>query len=119
MWGAVCGAIGFFATTLCFLFPDNLVLRCGAGDFLILACYFYYLGIARFLEFDCNSRWLFGFIVLSIATINYIVVFHCISIVVILSVPIYGIACYFLWQRCHANFSSYCQLFLSNSKPVH
>ncbi len=111
MWGAVCAAIGFFATTLCSLFPENLVLRCGAGDFLILACYFYCLGIARFLEFDFNSRWLFGFLVLSMATINYIVVFHCINIVAILFVPIYdiifyGIACYFLWQRRHANFSS-------------
>jgi len=111
MWGAVCAAIGFFATTLYFLFPDNLVLRFGAGDFLILACYFYCLGIARFLEFDFNSRWLFGFLVLSLATINYIFVFNSTSIIIPLVMPIYGIifygiACYFLWQRRHANFSS-------------
>jgi diguanylate cyclase (GGDEF)-like protein len=111
MWGAVCAAIGFFATTLYISFPDSILLRLGAGYFLILACYFYCLGIARFLDFDFNSRWLFGLLVLCLAVISYFIIFSGKSIAGPLLISVYGIifysiACYFLWQRRHANFAS-------------
>ncbi len=111
MWGAVCAAIGFLSTTLYSLFPDSFPLRLGTGCFLTLSCYFYCLGIARFLDFDFNPRWLFGFLVLSMVSIGFFISFNKTSVVNPLLVPVYGIifygiACYFLWQRRHANFSS-------------
>jgi hypothetical protein len=47
MWGAVCAALGFLLTIFYTGFP---------ASFLTLACYFYYLGIARFLDFNFNAR---------------------------------------------------------------
>jgi len=111
MWGAICAAIGFFATTLYSLFPDSIILRLGTGYFLISACYFYALGIARFLNFDFDFRWLLGVLVLFFSVTSYGVIIHRTSIINPLLVPIYGIvfygtACYFLWQRRHARFAS-------------
>lgn len=111
MWGAICAAIGFFATTLYSLFPDNTILRLVTGYFLISACYFYALGIARFLNFDFNFRWLLGVLILFFALTSYGVIVNPSSIVNPLLVPIYGIvfystACYWLWKRRRANFAS-------------
>jgi diguanylate cyclase (GGDEF)-like protein len=114
MWGAICAAIGFFATTLYSLFPSSIILRLGAGYFLISACYFYCLGIARFLNFDFYFRCLFGILILFFVVTSYLVIFNRTSIIIPLLVPVYGIifygiACYCLWQRRHANFA--CSLY--------
>jgi len=111
MWGAICAAIGFFATTLYSLFPDSIIFRLVTGYFLISACYFYCLGIARFLNFDFDFRWLLGILILFFAVTSYGVIVNRTSIINPLLVPIYGIvfystACYFLWQRRHARFAS-------------
>jgi diguanylate cyclase (GGDEF)-like protein len=110
MWGAICAVIGFLATILYSLFPEYIVLRMGIGYFLLMACYFYCLGIARFLDFNFNPRWLFGFLVLCLVVGSYFVIFYSTSIINPLLTPVcgiifYGIACYFLWQYRHANFA--------------
>ena len=58
MWGAICAALGFLARPLIIAFPNVATLRFAGGSFLILACYFYCLAIARLLNFNFNVRWL-------------------------------------------------------------
>ena len=110
-WGAICAAIGFFAITLYSFFPNIVALRLATGNFLIAACYFYCLGIARFLDFDFSSRWIFSFLILCLAIGSYFVLFHSTSIInplftAICAIIFYSIACYFLWQHRHTKFSS-------------
>lgn len=111
MWGAICAAIGFLSATLYARFPELLALRFVTSGFLMLACYFYSLGITRFLDFTFNARWL-GYLLISGLTIScYFIFLKMENIIVNIVVPIYGvifygIACYLLWLRRRANFAS-------------
>jgi hypothetical protein len=74
MWGAICTAIGFLSATLYVQFPELLVLRFMSSGFLMLACYLYSLGVARFLDFTFNARWL-GYLLISVPTISCYFIF--------------------------------------------
>jgi diguanylate cyclase (GGDEF)-like protein len=112
MWGAISAALGFLLSIPAAISPDVLMLRFFAGDFLILACYFYCLGIARFLNFNFNAKWLFYFLMSGITTYVYFIIFNTanglakILIIFFYVIVFYSIACYLLWQRRHENFAS-------------
>jgi hypothetical protein len=111
MWGAICAAIGFLAGTFVAIFPDFSALRFASSSFLILACYFYCLGIARFLDFNFNAQGLLYFLVLGLSAIGYFIAFNTgngtakILTVFFYAIVFYSIACYLLWQRRHENFA--------------
>jgi diguanylate cyclase (GGDEF)-like protein len=112
MWGAISAALGFLLSMFIAVFPDILILRFFSSSFLILACYFYCLGIARFLNFKFNAQWLFYFLVLGIILSAYFLFFNTanglakILIIFFYGIVFYSIACYFLWKRRHENFAS-------------
>jgi hypothetical protein len=119
MWGAVCAAIGFLSTILYARFPEFLVLRFVTNSFLTLACYFYCLGIARFLNFYFNPKGLFYLLVSAFITFGYIIFFDSTNSMGNALVPLYGIifysiACYLLWLRRHENFASSIYFMLVN-----
>jgi diguanylate cyclase (GGDEF)-like protein len=70
------------------------------------------LGIARFLDFNFNSRWLLYFLAVGITLTGYFFVFNTgngiakILNVFFYAIVFYSIACYLLWQRRHENFAS-------------
>lgn len=111
MWGAICAAIGFLLVAVYARFPEFLILRGSSGAFLVLACYFYCLSIVRFLDFTFNSQWLLYLLILALTTICYFIFFDTSNPITGATTPFYGIvfysiACYFLWQRRHENYSS-------------
>jgi diguanylate cyclase (GGDEF)-like protein len=112
MWGTICAAGGFLAGVLSVIFPEFFAPRFAASSFFVLACYFYCLGIARFLNFNFNWQGLFYFLVLGITAIGYFIFFNTengiikILISFFYAIVFYSIACYLLWQRRHENFAS-------------
>ena len=112
MWGAICAAVGFLAGLFIVIFPNFSILRFASGGFLICACYFYCLGIARFLNFNFNARWLLSFLVSGLIVIAYLVFINTENaearVLTMFFYPIvfYGIACSFLWQCRHENFAA-------------
>jgi diguanylate cyclase (GGDEF)-like protein len=111
MWGAIHAALGFASTTVYTQFPELFVLRFVSGGFLMLSCYFYCLGITRFLDFDFNSRWLSCCLLSGITAMAYFVFFDSSNAIVGAITPFYGIifygiACYLLWLRRSERFSN-------------
>ena len=111
MWGAVCAALGFLLTTIYTQFPQFFALRFGAASFLTLACYFYYLGIARFLDFNFNARGTHCLLITGLISLLYYIFFDPTNSIGYTIIPFYGIvfygfACYLLWLRRHENFAS-------------
>ena len=111
MRGAICAAIGFLAGAFVAVFPGLSALRFVGGSFLMLACYFYCLGIARFLDFNFSSRGLSSFLALGLAAFAYFTYSNTgngtakILTVFFYAIVFYSIACSLLWQRRHENFA--------------
>lgn len=111
MWGAICSALGFLVTMVYIRFPEFAVLRFVSASFMSLTCYCYYLGIARFLDFNFNLRATHYILITELIALVYFDFFDPTNSISFAIVPLYiiifySVAVYLLWLRRHESFAS-------------
>ena len=112
MLGAIFSAMGFLVGAIFTSYPENNILRFIGTVTLNLACYFYSLGIIKFLEVNFNNKKLLYCLILSLILSFFLVfikneyIYLNGIITSVFGIVTYGTVCYFLWQKRTQNYAS-------------